>query len=48
LEAYRCKRERPTKKEANQFFLAYILGFQMKAEFVLSHSLEDWRQKKKE
>ena len=64
------KGQRPSKKEANKFFLACILDYQMKAELVwsntrkfveekiddpedlwglvLSYSLEEWKQKKKE
>lgn len=65
-----AKGKKPSKKEANKFFLACILSFRMKAAFVwpntrrfveerlgdpedlwgfvLSHSLEEWKQKKRE
>lgn len=64
------KGKRPSKKEANKFFLTCILDYQMKAGyvwsntrkfveerlndpedlwgFVLGHSLDEWKQKKKE
>ncbi len=64
------KGKKPSKKEANKFFLTCILDYQMKAGyiwsntrkfveqklgdpedlwgFVLSHSLDEWKQKEKE
>ncbi len=64
------KGKRPSKKEANKFFLTCILDYQIKVEFVwsntkkfveqtlgdpenlwgfiLGHTLDDWKQKKKE